>query len=155
MSANAACENAIETDSWRVFKPTGGELPGGRLRKETKDLAARYLRGEIGRSMPELDLSLPEELYLKMPSKESLYAEAIRQIALKAPLRILPGEKLAGAATLKEAMRHIVPGLRCGSISHTTLDFESALAGGYKAVRARIEERLSRGGLDESGTGLL
>lgn len=89
------------------------------------------------------------------PDQVELYAEAVRLIALNAPLRIIDSEKLVGAATLKEAMRHIVPVLRCPSVSHTTLGFEKALAAGYKGIRTEIEERLSRGGLDESGSKLL
>ncbi len=132
-----------------------GASEGERLSKETIELAARYLSGEIGRAMPKVKLDVPDEAYLEMPSKERLYAEAVRQIALKAPLRIIPGERLAGAATLKEAMQHIVPGLRCGSISHTTIGFEKALAIGYKGIRLEIEGRLERGGLDGTGVELL
>ena len=98
---------------------------------------------------------MPLEKKYREPDQVELYEEAVRLIALNAPLRIIDGEKIVGAATLKEAMRHIVPILRCGSISHTTLDFEKALAVGYKGIRAEIEERLSRGGLDERGTELL
>ena len=98
---------------------------------------------------------LPLEENFREPEPVELYAEAVRLIALNAPLRIIDGEKLVGAATLKEAMRHIVPVLRCPSVSHTTLGFEKALAAGYKGTRTEIEERLSRGGLDESGSKLL
>ncbi len=89
------------------------------------------------------------------PDQVKLYAEAVRLIASNAPLRIITGEKIVGAATLKEAMRHNVPVMRCPSVSHTTLGFEKVLAVGYKGIRAEIEERLSRGGLDESGNELL
>jgi len=98
-------------------------------------------------------LSLEEKC--REPDQVELYAEAVRLIALNAPLRIIDGEQLVGAATLKEAMGHIVPALRGPSVSHTTLGFEKALAVGYKGIRTEIEERLSRGGLDESGNTLL
>ena len=98
-------------------------------------------------------LSLEEKC--REPDQVELYAEAVRLIALNAPLRIIDGEKLVGAATLKKAMGHIVPALCCPSVSHTTLGFEKALAVGYKGIRKEIEERLSRGGLDESGNKLL
>jgi len=89
------------------------------------------------------------------PNQVKTYAEAVRLIALNAPLRILAGERIAGAATLEDAMRHVVPVMRCSSVSHTTLGFEKALAVGCKGIRMEIEERLSRGGLDESGNELL
>jgi len=98
---------------------------------------------------------LPLEENCREPDQVELYAEAVRLIALNAPLRIIDGEKLVGAATLKEAMRHNVPVLRCPSVSHTTLGFEKALAIGYKGIRTEIEERLCRGGLDENGNKLL
>jgi len=82
-------------------------------------------------------------------------AEAVRQIALHAPLRHLAGEKLAGAATLKEAMWHKVPLTEYRSVSHTTLDFEKALCIGYRGIRAEIEARLARGDLDAEGVDLL
>ena len=37
----------------------------------------------------------------------------------------------------------------CISVSHTTLGFEHALEVGYNGLKAEIEERFSRGGLDE------
>jgi formate C-acetyltransferase len=41
------------------------------------------------------------------------------------------------------------------SVSHTTLGFGKALRLGYKGLRAQIDERLKRGGLDEKGVDLL
>jgi formate C-acetyltransferase len=115
-----------------------------------------------------------------MPSLNQQYAEAVRLIAENSPLRILPEEKLAGAATLKEATRHSVPLLTqsyiartvpdgdligklplssppslLGSVSHTTIDFEKALRVGYKGIRAEIVERLGRKDLDGDGEDLL
>ena len=67
--------------------------------------------------------------FRRVESKLGQYAESVRAIALNAPLRILPGERLVGAATFKEATRHVIPILGCSSISHTTIDFEKAISG--------------------------
>ena len=41
------------------------------------------------------------------------------------------------------------------STSHLTIGFDQVLPMGYKGLRQKIEERLSRGGLDAQGTELL
>ena len=144
-----------------------------RLCSGTHELSELYKSGEIGRSLSDYEAEIPASFLLEMPSAPRLYAEAIRQIALNAPIRMLPGERLAGAATLRKAMWHVIPGLKdiqlsgsgvqglcfagnnVGSISHTTIDFEKIVRVGYKGLRAEIEERLSRGGLDSDGVDLL
>ncbi len=126
-----------------------------RLNDSTRALAARYLTGEIGRSMADDSCSIPAEFYLKAPTQAQLYAEAVRLISENAPLRIIQDEKLAGAATLKTAKSHYVPVLNMPSVSHTTLGFEKALSIGYRGIRKEIKERLDRGGLDEDGQDLL
>ena len=70
-------------------------------------------------------------------------------------MRILPGELIVGSATLREAAQHRIPALNMGSVSHTTVGFAKVLHQGYKGLRAEIDERLSRGGLDSHGTDLL
>ncbi|MFA6568827.1 MAG: pyruvate formate lyase family protein, partial [Victivallales bacterium] len=145
----------INTDELNTGIFTGFE-PTCRLSASTRKLAARYLSGEFGRSMRDAQFAVYPEFYLSMPSLNRQYAEAVRLIAENAPLRILPGEKLAGAATLKEATRHSVPLLaQFGSVSHTTIDFEKALKIGYKGIRAEITERLGRNDLDADGEDLL
>ena len=129
----------------RLPMKAGRNLIGFRMTGGTHGWSVFMAKGEF--------LSLEEKC--REPDQVELYAEAVRLIALNAPLRIIDGEKLVGAATLKKAMVHSVPALRCSSVSHTTLDFEKALAVGYKGIRKEIEERLSRGGLDESGNTLL
>ncbi len=128
---------------------------GHRLSAATRDLAARYLSGEIGRSVRPAAFALAPEFLASSPTPNRHYAEAVRLIATLAPLRILPGELLAGAATLKEATEHRTPAAPFGSLSHSTLGFERALQVGYRGIRAEVEERLRRGGLDEKGADLL
>ncbi len=156
------------------FKPTC------RLSASTRKLAARYLSGEFGRTMRDAEFAIPQEFYLSMPSLNQQYAEAVRLIAENAPLRLLPEEKLAGAATLKEATQHSVPLLTqsyrarnvpdgdwiskrplapapalLSAVSHTTIDFEKAINMGYKGIRAEIVERLGRNDLNTDGEDLL
>ncbi len=151
-----------------------------RLSESTRKLAVSYLSGEFGRGMLDAQFAITPEFYISMPSLNQQYAEAVRLIADNAPLRILPWEKLAGAATLKEATFHSVPLLSqsyrarsvpdgdwiskrplapapslLSSVSHTTIDFEKALKIGYKGIRAEIVERLGRNDLDADGEDLL
>jgi pyruvate-formate lyase len=164
----------------RDFGIVTGEKPPRRLTAQTRTLAARYLAGDIGRTLQPADFAIPDIFFLEMPSLIRQYAEAVRLIAAHAPLRILPGEKLAGAATLQEALNHKVPLLRqaylghnvpdddhiarkrftppvqlLSSVSHTTLGFAKALRLGYCGIRAEIQQRLDRGGLDADGAELL
>lgn len=135
-----------------------------RLSDTTRQLAERFLSGEIGREMSEVNFALtPQEL--AGLSGNLAYAVAVRRIAAHAPLRILPEELLVGSATLREATRHIVPGLycvwanqpevACRSVSHTTIDFESALKIGYRGLRRQIETRLKQANLDDRGRDFL
>jgi pyruvate-formate lyase len=142
----------LEGGGFGVVTPFQGNV---RLSAATRELAARYLSGEVGRTMQEADFAVSAEFLATNPTPNRLVAEAVRLMAERAPLRYLPGEKLAGAATLKEATEHRIPLTELGSISHTTLDFEKALRVGYRGIRAEIEARLARGGLDAEGQDLL
>jgi len=145
-----------QSTAWDGFHPSGaGERVQQRLSEETRALAERYLKGEVGRQMTSIDERIPGELLLEIPTQARLYAEAVKIIAEKAPLRISADELLVGAATLKEATGHVVPVIGARSISHTTLGFEKALRIGLKGIREEIQERLSRGGLDSDGIDLL
>jgi hypothetical protein len=90
------------------------------------------------------------------------FAECISIIARQAPLRIVPGEKVVGSATLLPATRHTVPVYSAASgepafrgTSHTTLGFDRVLDIGYAGLRQRIDERIARGGLDAEGREVL
>lgn len=151
-----------------------------RLSESTRRLAARYLSGEIGSGIEYACFAMDPEFYLRMPTLNRQYAEAVSLVAQNAPLRILPEERLAGAATLKEAMEHSVPALSqsyrarslpdgdgiskrtlapaaslISSVSHTTIDFEKALRVGYNGIRGEISTRLGKNDLDEDAMDLL
>ena len=135
-----------------VATPFAGAI---RLSQVTRDLAVRYLSGEMGRSVKPASFSIDPHFLAASPTPNRHYAEAIRLIAEQAPLRILPGERLAGAATLREAAEHRIPLTDFSSISHPTLGFEKALQIGYRGLRSQIAERLARGDLDAAGIDLL
>ena len=125
-----------------------------RLSDITHHLAQMGLSGQHGRNMPTVDWEFPEGRDEKL-SNNRKYGYAALSVARNAPLRILPGELIVGSATLREAAQHRIPALNMGSVSHTTVGFAKVLHQGYKGLRAEIDERLRRGGLDSHGTDLL
>ncbi len=75
------------------------------------------------------------------------YDIAIREIAEKAPIRLVDGERISGAATLGYAISHVVPATLSGnaiqgSISHLTVNFEVVLRRGLNGLRADAEAAL-------------
>lgn len=125
-----------------------------RLSDITHHLAQIGLSGEHGRNLSYANWDFPEGRDASL-SNNMKYGYAAMSIAQNAPLRILPGELIVGSATLREGAQHVTPLLKMSSISHTTVGFEKVLNTGYKGLRAEIEERLNRGGLDDHGTDLL
>ncbi len=125
-----------------------------RLSDLTHDLARRALAGEHGRSMAKAAFALDESVVAGL-SPDMRYAHAAKLVAEKAPLRILPGERIVGSATLVEAPAHQAPVAGVNSTSHTTIGFHRVLKMGYQGLRRQIAERLARGDLDEKGVDLL
>jgi pyruvate-formate lyase len=128
--------------------------PPQRLSPATRELARRGLSGEFGRMMVDADPALHELLPADV-SEERRYALAVRLIAETAPLRLLEEELIAGAATYREAPMHLTPIHGGHSTSHLTPDFAKVLRIGYRGLRAEIQARLARGGLDARGVDLL
>ncbi|HQM33341.1 MAG: hypothetical protein GXX88_02855 [Candidatus Hydrogenedentes bacterium] len=126
--------------AWRPASPQ-------RLSALTHELADRAISGEHGRSMVKADFALDESATAAL-SPDIRYAKACQLVAERAPLRILPGEKVVGSATLIEAAGHQTPVAGISSVSHTTLGFDRIMNEGYQGLRRRIEERLARGGFD-------
>lgn len=67
----------------------------------------------------------------------------LREISEKCPLRLIPGERLCGAATLGLAIQHVIPATYEGapifhSVSHLTLDFASVLEKGLVGIRKQV-----------------
>ncbi|MBR6794116.1 MAG: hypothetical protein IKM48_07175 [Clostridia bacterium] len=82
------------------------------------------------------------------------YNAAILEIAEKAPVRLCEEELLCGAATLGDAIEHLVPASFGGkpvyrSISHLTIGYEKVLNEGADAYAKEIAERLCDPALTE------
>lgn len=89
-------------------------------------------------------VSLDEIENLESLSPLEKYDVAISEIAAHAPLRICPGEKVSGAATLGAAIGYCVPALYKGSplfagVNHLTADFETILKIGYRGLKEKID----------------
>ena len=126
-----------------------------RLSSTTHDLCRRAQAGEHGSRMKPADFTMDHAGDLAGLSNEMKYARAVKLIAARAPLRVLPGEPIVGSATLLEATCHKTPVFGNPSTSHTTIGFDRALRIGYSGLRRQIDERLARGGLDDKGVDLL
>ena len=126
-----------------------------RLSATVRTLARRGLSGEFAREMAPADPVLAERLPVAGVSEAMRYALAVRLIAEHARLRVLDDELIVGSATYLEAPQHCVPILGGSSTSHVTLGFDRVLRAGYRGLRAQIDERLARGGLDSAGADLL
>ncbi|MHB1000818.1 MAG: pyruvate formate lyase family protein [Armatimonadota bacterium] len=126
------------------------ELPT-RLSDATHSLAQRSLDGEFAKTLVNADFTLADRIDIDGMSESMRCANSLKLIAENAPIRIITGEKIVGSATYREATMHAVPIYNQSSVSHTTLGFDRALKIGYKGLRAQIEERLTRGGLDDKG----
>lgn len=129
--------------------------PPRRLGAATRRLAEQGLAGEFGRALQDADPALKQMLPSGDLSPDAQYAAAVVLIAKSAPLRILPEERIVGAATYREAAHHDVPILGIRSTSHLTPGFDRVLAMGYGGLRASIRDRLARGGLDGKGVDFL
>ncbi len=122
-----------------------------RLSDPTRALAARALCGEHGRSMVPGDTLGLDPSTVEGLGESLRYGRVALFVAEHAPLRILPGERIVGAATLREAAFHATPVLGGSSTSHTTVGFHRALRVGYRGLRRQVQERLARGDLDDGG----
>ncbi|MBN1488716.1 MAG: hypothetical protein JXA69_02265 [Phycisphaerae bacterium] len=132
---------------WRPARPE-------RLSGTTRELARQALAGEHGRALGNAAFALDEGRCQGL-SANMRYAQATLLAAEKAPLRILPNERIVGSATLAEGPRHMAPIANVGSVSHTTIGFHRVLKLGYAGLRKQIAERMARGDLDAKGIDFL
>ena len=115
------------------------------LSEETRQFAWDSLHYRYG-----LDtMKTPRVTLPSVPGDDPLdgYDAGIRMIAEQAPVRICEGEKISGAATLGDAIGHILPFReegkeRISAVSHLTADFESVLKRGIDAIRRDVSESL-------------
>lgn len=131
------------------FFAVNGKRPK-RLQEETRLFAYESLNHKYGRQtmqMPCVDLDDIEDF--KSLSEIGKYDAAIKRICETAPIRIVNGEKISGAATLAEAAMHRVPARYGGepifsSVSHLTVDFETVLKRGVDFIKDESEQALEK-----------
>ena len=109
------------------FNPLGDRTPR-RLSAATRELAARYLSGEIGSTLRPAPQAAGDEPY----------PVQLRRLAAEAETALSPDERLAGAARWLEATFHRFPGTDRPSVSHVTADFRHAVTGGLAGLEADI-----------------
>ena len=109
------------------FNPLGDRTPH-RLSAATRELAARYLSGEIGSTLRPAPQAAGDEPY----------PVQLRRLAAEAETALSPDERLAGAARWLEATFHRFPGTDRPSVSHVTADFRHAVTGGLAGLEADI-----------------
>ena len=80
---------------------------------------------------------------------------AIRRIAEQAPVRICPGERISGSATLGLAIRHCIPVTYQGKsllacVSHHTPNYRRAITEGMESYAAQLAARLGAPDITEN-----
>lgn len=136
-------------DRRMVFFAENGKRPV-RLSESTRRFAWDSVNHRYGletREHPNVSLDHIEG-YGDMTPLER-YDRAITEIVTKAPVRICADERISGAATLGDAIRHELPA-RYGdeprgyltAVSHLTIDFETVLRKGVGYIREQTEKSL-------------
>ena len=126
------------------FCGTGLKRPV-RLSEETRAFAHRSLQGQYGEeAYKTMYVSVDGIHGFDEMDGEEKYSLCIDAIARNAPLRLIDGELVCGAATLGCAVQHRVPAARngqilFGSVSHLTLDFATVLKIGVNGLAERID----------------
>ena len=108
--------------------------------------------GDEAKKNPAVEMDDIEGFEQLPPIKQ--YDSALRRIAERAPIRLCPHEKQAGAATLGNSIEHLVPARFAGedlfgSISHHTPNFRRALTEGMESYEASVRVRMQDEGLTE------
>ncbi len=127
-----------------------------RLKDSTRKWAYDSLHGRYGDdTMKNRFVSLDNVENFENLSDTQKYDVAIREIASKAPIRICNEERICAAATLGDAISHVVPARYNGetvfsSVSHLTIRYDKVLECGLEAYSEEISKRLEDDGLCDS-----
>lgn len=130
--------------------PTPSSTPRPiRLAETTRAFAHESQMGKYGdeaMSTPYVDMTEFPGFFAMDPIDQ--YDAMLGEIVRKAPIRVTPYEKVAGAATLGAAIHHVTPAAVDGkyvmpSISHVTLGFDRAVREGIDACESRIRARMA------------
>ena len=131
------------------FFTSGTEKRPVFLCEKTREFARESMGGKYGdEAMKTPAVSLDGVCGFEEMSDLDKYDAAIMMIAENAPLRLCPGERVVGAATLGMALEHVVPATYGGravlsGVSHLTLNFETLLKRGLRGFRKDIAARRS------------
>ncbi len=129
------------------FYTASSEKRPVRLCETTRAFAMESLQGRYGdEAMQTPYVSMDDVAGFAEMTKQEQYNASIIKIASEAPVRICPHETVSGAATLGEAIHHLVPAFYQGkwqiySVSHLTLDFPTVLFCGVDALEQKIQTR--------------
>jgi len=132
-----------------TFFAVNGKRPI-RLRPETRLFAYESLNHKYGKdTWKNPSVSMDDYENFETLSDLAKYDAIIERIAKTAPIRICQGEKICGAATLGSAIEHNVPAtfrgeIVFGSVSHLTIDFETALKKGVSYIQKQAEDALCK-----------
>ena len=121
-----------------------------RLSEDTRAFAFESLNHRYGLdTMKTPHVSLDQVADYDGMTRLERYDSAILEIVRQAPIRICENERISGAATLGDAISHLVPACRTGearesSVSHLTVDFETVLKKGMVYIQAQAEDSFAR-----------
>lgn len=119
------------------------------LSEQTREWAWVSLHGKYGdEAMSNYSVSLDDIIGFESMSPYEKYSAALKEIALKAPIRLCEHECICGAATLGMSMSHRVPVVYKNeplfySTSHVTLRFDKVINEGLDSYSKDISDRLS------------
>lgn len=137
------------------FYTAGKEARPVRLPEHLRQRAWDSLHGVYGdEAWRTRSVSLDDIPGINDRSPLQQYDAAILRIAQQAPLRFCVEESICGAATLGDAIAHLVPATLhgeplCMSNSHLTLNFHRVVDEGLDSYAAEIAQRLCDPTLDE------
>lgn len=137
----------METDTV-IFQSAAKEGRPVRLSPDVRKFAKDSLDGIYGKELKKGVgcISMDDVPGFSDMAPYDQYDAMISAIAEKAPLRLVPGEKLVGSATLSGAIDHVVPAFYQGevvfeSVSHLTCNFDKLLRVGLNQYMAELSNR--------------
>lgn len=132
-----------------------------RLCDNTRQFAFESMQGKYGDdAMKKPFVSMDDTEGFENMSQQEKYNTVVMKIAKEAPIRICQYESVSGAATLGEAIHHVVPAFYRGkvvfdSISHLTVDFKTVIFKGIDYLEGEITEKLCQGVCEDEKEELL
>ncbi len=137
--------------------PTASNNPRPiRLKNSTRKWAWESLHGKYGDdTMVTRCVAVDDIKNFETLSDTAKYDAAIRRIAQESPIRICPEERICGAATLGDAIYHVVPASYrektvFPSVSHLTIRYDKVLKQGLDSYSNDIAKRLEDQNLADS-----